>query len=52
MSPEPMRKQKVNEPALLIHIARFLAEQKEMSLTEFAPVVIGTSRTFFGLLRH
>jgi TatD DNase family protein len=52
MSPEPVRKQKVNEPALLIHIARFLAELKEMSLTEFAQAVTDTSRTFFGLLRH
>ncbi len=52
MSPEPMRKQKVNEPALLIHIARLLAELKEMSLTEFAQAVTDTSRTFFGLLRH
>jgi TatD DNase family protein len=48
MSPEPMRKQKLNEPAFLIHIARFLAEIKGMSLTEFAQVVIDTSRTFFG----
>jgi len=52
MSPEPMRKQKVNEPALLIHIARFLVELKEMSLTEFAQAVTDTSSTFFGPLRH
>jgi len=30
MSPEPMRKQKVNEPALMIHTARFLADLKQM----------------------
>jgi TatD DNase family protein len=52
MSPEPMRKQKVNEPALLIHIVRFLAELKGMSLTEIAQAVTDTSRIFFGPLRH
>jgi TatD DNase family protein len=49
MSPEPMRKQKVNEPALLIHVARFLAELKHMDLEDFAREVSATSRTFFGL---
>ncbi|MBN2593694.1 MAG: TatD family hydrolase, partial [Sedimentisphaerales bacterium] len=29
MSPEPMRKQKINEPALMVHTARFLAVLKE-----------------------
>ncbi len=50
MSPEPMRKQKVNEPALLIHIARFLAELKEMDFTNLSEVVTTTSRSFFGLV--
>ena len=49
MSPEPMRKQKVNEPALMIHTAKFLAELKGMDLTDFANAVTATSRTFFGL---
>lgn len=49
MSPEPMRKQKVNEPALLIHTARFLAELKLMDLEDFAQAVTATSRAFFGL---
>ena len=49
MSPEPMRKQKVNEPALMIHIARFLAELKQMDLTDFAKAVTATSKAFFGL---
>ncbi len=31
MSPEPMRKQKINEPALMIHTARYLAELKQMN---------------------
>jgi TatD DNase family protein len=49
MSPEPMRKQKINEPALMIHTARFIAELKEMPLTEFAQAVTATSKSFFGL---
>jgi len=49
MSPEPMRKQKINEPALMIHTARFIAELKEMPPTEFAQAVRATSKSFFGL---
>jgi len=49
MSPEPMRKQKVNEPALMIHTAKFLAELKGMDLTDFAAAVTATSRQFFAL---
>jgi len=49
MSPEPMRKQKVNEPALMVHTAKYLAELKQMSLTDFANAVTATSKTFFGL---
>jgi TatD DNase family protein len=49
MSPEPMRKQKVNEPALMIHTARCLAELKAMDLADFAKVVTATSRAFFSL---
>jgi TatD DNase family protein len=47
MSPEPMRKQKINEPALLIHTARFLAELKQMDLADFAQAIIATSKAFF-----
>jgi len=49
MSPEPVRKQKINEPALMIHTARFLAELKQMDLADFADAVTATSRTFFAL---
>jgi TatD DNase family protein len=49
MSPEPMRKQKINEPALLIHTARFLAELKQMDLEDFAQAVTATTKAFFGL---
>ena len=49
MSPAPMRKQKVNEPALLVHTARSLAELKGVEMGEFARAVTGASREFFGL---
>jgi len=49
MSPEPMRKQKVNEPALLIHTAKFLADLKQMELTDFTSSVTNTSKVFFSL---
>jgi len=50
MSPEPMRKQKINEPALMIHTARYLAQLKQMDLADFAQKVTATTRDFFRLL--
>jgi len=47
MSPEPMRKQKINEPALMLHTAKYLAELKDMDLTDFTNAVTATSRAFF-----
>ena len=49
MSPEPMRKQKTNEPALMIHTAKFLAGLKKVSLHEFAERTTATARDFFDL---
>ncbi|MHC4498481.1 MAG: TatD family hydrolase [Planctomycetota bacterium] len=49
MSPEPMRKQKVNEPALLIHIAKFLADLRGMAPDDFAAVTTATAKAFFNL---
>jgi len=49
MSPEPMRKQKINEPVLMLHTAEYLAELKGMDLTDFANAVTVTSKTFFNL---
>lgn len=49
LSPEPMRKQKVNEPALLIHTARFIAGLREMDFTRFAEQVTATTTQFFSL---
>ena len=49
MSPEPMRKQKINEPVLMVHTARRLAELKGMDLADFAEAVTATSKAFFSL---
>lgn len=49
LSPEPMRKQKVNEPAFLIHTARFIAGLKGKTVDDFASSVTATSHSFFGL---
>ena len=49
MSPEPMRKQKINEPALMFHTAKFLSELKGMDLADFADAVTAASRAFFSL---
>ena len=49
MSPEPMRKQKINEPAFMIHTAGCLAELKGLDLADFAKAVTETSKAFFDL---
>jgi len=49
MSPEPMRKQRINEPALMVHTAKFLADLKGMDFEDFAKAVTATSKTFFNL---
>lgn len=49
MSPEPMRKQKVNEPALMIHTAKFIAQLKNVPFEEFARFVTNTTIDFFNL---
>jgi TatD DNase family protein len=50
ISPEPVRRQKINEPALMVHIARKLAEIKQMGLDDFAEAVTATSKTFFDII--
>jgi TatD DNase family protein len=52
MSPEPVRKQKPNEPALMIHTARFLAERKGIEIEEFSRQTTRTAEAFFGLTLH
>jgi TatD DNase family protein len=49
MSPEPVRKQRINEPALMVHTAKYLAKLKQVSLADFAEQVTLNSREFFGL---
>jgi TatD DNase family protein len=49
MSPEPVRSQKTNEPAFLVHTAKFLAELMGMDLANFVESVTSTTRNFFGL---
>ena len=49
MSPEPMRKQRPNEPALMVHTARFLAQLKQTDPEEFARATTATARRFFDL---
>jgi TatD DNase family protein len=49
MSPEPMRKQKPNEPALMVHTARLLADLKGVDLEGLAQATTRNAVKFFGL---
>lgn len=49
LSPEPMRKQKINEPALMVHTARFVAGLRGMDLGRLAEAVTANARRFFRL---
>jgi TatD DNase family protein len=49
LSPEPMRSQKINEPALVMHVARRLADDRGMSLTEFDRITTDNARRLFRL---
>lgn len=51
MSPEPVRKQKPNEPALMIHTARFLAQLKNVSPADLAEATTRTAIEFFHLTK-
>jgi TatD DNase family protein len=48
LSPEPMRKQKVNEPALVMHVARTVAMLKQVSLEEVDAVTTANASQFYG----
>jgi len=50
LSPEPMRKQKISTPALLIYTAKKIADIKNMPLEEFAEEITGTTKSFFGII--
>jgi TatD DNase family protein len=49
LSPAPMRKQKVNEPALLIHTASFLSQLKQVDLEDLARQTSHNTRHFYQL---
>ncbi len=48
LAPEPLRNAKPNEPALLVHTARFLAQLLDMSATELARLTTGNAADLFG----
>lgn len=47
LSPEPLRKQKVNEPALIIHTAEAIARIKGVSIEELDRATTENARAFF-----
>jgi len=49
LSPEPMRQVRPNEPALLVHTAACVAEQRRMSLSDLAAQTVANTRRFFSL---
>lgn len=49
MSPAPMRNQKINEPALMLHTAKFLANLKNTDLEILAEATSATAKKFFSL---
>jgi len=49
LSPEPMRRQKINEPAFMIHTALFLAGLRKMDLGQFVTTVTDNARRFYRL---
>ena len=48
LSPEPVRKVRRNEPAHLTHTAACVAEQRGMTLAEFAALTTDNARRLFG----
>jgi TatD DNase family protein len=48
LTPEPMRKQKVNEPALVTHVAAKVAELKQISVAEVDAITTANASNLFG----
>jgi TatD DNase family protein len=48
LTPEPMRKQKTNEPALVVHVAEVVAREKGVSVAEIDRVTTENAEGFFG----
>jgi len=49
LSPEPVRKNKTNEPANVVHVAAALAEVRGVTLETFAETTSANAERFFGL---
>ncbi|HEV2296192.1 MAG TPA: TatD family hydrolase [Tepidisphaeraceae bacterium] len=47
LTPEPMRKQKINEPALVVHVARTLAQVRGTTVTEIDRLTTANAERFF-----
>jgi TatD DNase family protein len=52
LAPEPVRKQKVNEPALVMHTARVVAEIKGLSIESLDEMTTRNVEAFFGWGDH
>jgi TatD DNase family protein len=48
LSPEPMRKQKINEPALVVHTAAVVAQVRGVSIEEIDRITTANVERFFG----
>jgi len=48
LSPQAVRKVRPNEPKHVVHVARFLAERRGVSVEEFAGVVDGNAERLYG----
>jgi TatD DNase family protein len=47
LTPEPMRKQKINEPAMVVHVARVVAEVRGISIEELETLTDTNAEKFF-----
>ena len=52
LTPEPMRKQKINEPALVIHTAAVVAQQWGLSIAQIDQITTRNVQHFFGWHVH
>lgn len=52
LTPEPMRKQKVNEPALVVHVAAMIAQVRGTSVQEIDRITTANVERFFGSALH
>lgn len=48
LTPEPMRKQKTNEPAMVAHVAAKVAEIKQISIAEVDAITTENASQLFG----